>query len=534
MDQYQKLAGDLPLYAAVCLRIRPKAGALAPLSLNATQRFLDNKLDDQLERRGKVRALVLKGRQTGVSTYVGARFYHKVTHRRGCRARILTHRQDATDNLFGIVQRFHDHCDEELKPRTAASNAKELYFDRLDSGYLVATAGSREVGRSDTIQLFHGSEVAFWPSAESHIEGIGQAIADVPGTESILESTANGIDNLFYSLWMAAQAGDTEYEAIFLPWFLHEEYRAEPEPGWSAPEEFRAYAKAYDLDAAQLHWAWLKNRDLAVTLSGDVSRICWKFRQEYPATPSEAFQMSGEDPFIPVDRVAAARRGEVTGYGPLILGVDPARGGKDKTGMMDRQGRRLGGHLKECIDSDDLMHIAGVVVRKIDELRPKGLRKVVIDVTGLGAGIYDRLVEQGYGSIVEGINFGAKALEPDRYANRRAEMWDRKREWYDDPAGVQVPDDDLFQRDECSVVRGKGATKFDSAGRLVLESKDHIRERVGFRLISETLLRLLSPSTSTKWQKTFRRSAGLLNHPAATHGWGLERASHAEAQGAFT
>ena len=66
-------------------------------------------------------------------------------------------------------------CDEEVKPHTAAANAKELYFDTLDSGYLVATAGSREVGRSDTIQRFHGSEVAFWPNAESHIEGIGQA-----------------------------------------------------------------------------------------------------------------------------------------------------------------------------------------------------------------------------------------------------------------------------------------------------------------------------------------------------------------------
>jgi hypothetical protein len=70
----------------------------------------------------------------------------------------------------------------------------------------------------------------------------------------------------------------------------------------------------------------------------------------------------------------------------------------------------------------------------------------------------------------------AKALDPDRYANRRAEMWDRKRQWYDDPAGVQVPDDDLFQRDECSIAVGKGATKFDSSGRLLLESKDHIRD----------------------------------------------------------
>jgi alkylated DNA repair dioxygenase AlkB len=47
----------------------------------------------------------------------------------------------------------------------------------------------------------------------------------------------------------------------------------------------------------------------------------------------------------------------------MILGVDPARGGKDKTGLIDRHGRRLGANVKECIDSDDLMHITGIVVR---------------------------------------------------------------------------------------------------------------------------------------------------------------------------
>ena len=73
--------------------------------------------------------------------------------------------------------------------------------------------------------------------------------------------------------------------------------------------------------------------------------------------------------------------------------------------------------------------------------------------------------------------------------------------WYDDPAGVQVPDDDLFQRDECSIMVGKGATKFDSSGRLVLEAKDHIRERVGFSPILAMRQRLPSPSTSMRCRR---------------------------------
>jgi hypothetical protein len=480
LDQFTKLANDLELFCAVCLRIRPKAGSLASFHLNASQRYLHGKLEDQIKRKGRVRALVLKGRQMGVSTYVAARLYHKVTHSRGCRARILAHRLDATDHLFGIVQRFHEHNDPELKPHTAAANVKELRFDRLDSGYEVSSAASAQVGRGETVQLLHGSEVAFWPNAEAHIEGLGQALASMPGTESILESTANGIGNLFHSMWVAAQEGGTEYEPIFLPWHLHEEYRVTPEAGWKAPEEFRDYAGAYGLDPAQLHWAWLRNRDLALTVSGSPDRISWKFRQEYPATASEAFQMSGDEAFISADRVARARKAEVAGYGSIILGVDPARGGKDKTALVSRQGRRIGEHCMMVVDDDDLMSVAGLVVRKINALRPKGLLKVCIDITGLGAGLYDRLCEQGYSNIVEGVNFGSKALEPDRFVNRRAEMHDRLREWLDDPAGVQVPDDDLFHRDLCALVWGKGATRFDSAGRLVLEPKDSVRARVGF------------------------------------------------------
>ena len=54
-----------------------------------------------------------------------------------------------------------------VKPVTGRANAKELSFELLDSGYKVATAGSAEVGRSETIQYFHGSECAFWPNAPS-------------------------------------------------------------------------------------------------------------------------------------------------------------------------------------------------------------------------------------------------------------------------------------------------------------------------------------------------------------------------------
>jgi len=79
---------------------------LQPLVLNAVQRHIHARLEAQRAACGMVRALILKARQPGVSTYVGARFYWKVTHGRGLRAFILTHRDQATANLFAMAKRF--------------------------------------------------------------------------------------------------------------------------------------------------------------------------------------------------------------------------------------------------------------------------------------------------------------------------------------------------------------------------------------------------------------------------------------------
>jgi hypothetical protein len=51
-------------------------------------------------------------------------FYHRCTHSRGLRVFILTHEDAATQNLFEMVDRYHEHLPEEVKPSTSASNAK--------------------------------------------------------------------------------------------------------------------------------------------------------------------------------------------------------------------------------------------------------------------------------------------------------------------------------------------------------------------------------------------------------------------------
>src|SRR5690606_10725031 len=116
----------------------------------------------------------------------------------------------------------------------------------------------------------------------------------------------------------------------------------------------------------------------------------WQFRQEYPATAVEAFQTAGEAPFIHPEKVARARKRQVHGSGPVVFGIDPHGGGRDGTGVVDRQGRRMGERICERWRDTDTMVIVGKIACLINRYRPA---RVFIDVGGVGKGLYDRLCE---------------------------------------------------------------------------------------------------------------------------------------------
>lgn len=464
LELRRKFAANFRYFATNALKIRTKDGAIKPFSLNSAQLYLHKQLQQQLRETGKIRALVLKGRQQGVSTYTEARFYWRVIHRKGTRAFILTHEQEATNNLFDMVSRYHEHNLPQLKPDTAASNAKELLFSSLDSGYKVGTAGNKAVGRSSTVQLFHGSEVAFWPHASEHSKGIMQAIPDAAGTEVILESTANGIGNYFYQQCMAAQSGETDYQLVFLPWYWQPEYRAETTGLEPTPEEHEL-AEFYGLDRSQLAWRRKKIAELSVGGTDGVH----SFRQEYPFSVTEAFQVSDTDSLIKSAPVLAARMcGETDPHALVCMGVDPARFGKDSTAIVVRQGREV--LSIEKFQKLDTMQSVGKIIELMQIHRPA---RIFIDDGGLGAGVVDRMKELGYDDIVTGVQFGGTPISRKEYSNKRAEMWGEMNKWIQDTP-CNLPDDDELHGDLTAP-----KYKYDSNGALVLEKKDDIKERLG-------------------------------------------------------
>lgn len=454
------LRGNLEVYAAHCLRILDKSGAKHPFIFNQAQRFVHERLERQLKETGKVRALILKGRQQGISTYVGARYYHRTTMNFGQRAFIVAHEQKATDNLFSMVKRYHEN--NPIPVSTGATNAKELIFDVLDGGYKLATAGTKDVGRSNTAQLLHGSEFGFWDNAAMHLAGLGATIGDQAGTEVILESTANGLGNQFHTMWQDAESGKGEYIAIFVPWFWQEECRAQVKSDFALSAEDREYMDAYGLDMLQMQW-----RANKISTYGRGHE--WLFDQEYPATAALAFKTSTQNPLISPNAVMKAAN---TDYrersGALIIGCDPAGDGDqkhDRTAIAFRQGRTC--FRLEWMPSDsNTMQIAGRLAEIWNTFQPDG---IIVDKGGLGAGIVDRLTEMNVPVI--GINNAEKARNSEIYENRRAEMWWLMEEWFND-FPCRIPNDAALISD----VTAPQPT-VHSSGRKLLESKDKMKKR---------------------------------------------------------
>jgi len=276
-------------FATEQIRILPKDSSkgFIPFEFNEAQKIINDEIEEQLRTTGLVRAIILKARQMGISTYTTARVFWKSYFNPYNKSVVMAHDSATSDALFNMSRSTIDYMSDDFKPTLKKSNAKEIMFEHNDSGYRLYTAGSPEAGRGTTPTIAHLSEVAFWIHDEKILAGLFQGISQADGTEVILESTANGVGNKFHQLWMDAVNGKNEYLPIFVPWFLMPEYRRAAPEGFQPMDHEEVLKQKYGLDNDQLYW-----RRLKIAESGES-----KFRQEYPATPEEAFIVSGSNVF---------------------------------------------------------------------------------------------------------------------------------------------------------------------------------------------------------------------------------------------
>lgn len=291
-----KVLSDPKSYMAHFLHIKTKQNQIVPLKLNTAQLRL-YELIRKLEKEGKpIRIIILKSRQMGFSTLTEALIYYRTATRKNVNSFIITHKDEATTNLFNMSKLFQEK--NPVRPMLKNSNAKELIFENptknqrekerqpgLKSRIKCATAGGKGVGRSDTLTNVHASELAFWPGniGETY-SGLMQAVPNTKESMVIIESTANGF-NFFKEMWDDAVAGENDFVPFFAAWFEMEEYRM-PYHGEELTEEEKEMKDLFGLNEEQIMWRrWCIRNNC----NNDIEQ----FHQEYPATPEEAFIATG-------------------------------------------------------------------------------------------------------------------------------------------------------------------------------------------------------------------------------------------------
>ena len=306
-------------YIEGLLKIRTKDGRMVPLKLNPPQQRLSEAVRKQWRAKKPVRIIILKARQMGFSTLTEALIFWRTATAPYTESMVVAHKEDATANLFRMLKLYLDALPDMLKPMTRASNAQEIDFNRparyrtdqegLHSRIRCATAGGEGVGRSYTLQCLHLSEFAFWPGDKlKTFVGLAQAVPDLPGTMIIIESTANGYET-FKTMWdqavEAKRSGQEGVEPVFFPWYEMPEYRRDPPPGFVRTAEETELAEEFGLDDAQIAWRrWC----IQTLCGGDMAM----FRQEYPATPDEAFISTGSC-FFPQEELVKRRESDNSG-----------------------------------------------------------------------------------------------------------------------------------------------------------------------------------------------------------------------------
>ena len=291
-----------------------------PFFLNDVQHNFINTLNQAIEdfNEGKITdisLLVLKGRQQGFTTLVTAYQLSCSILNRNFQGYTLADESDNAEAIFQNKAKFpYGQLPEALKPTEKFNNRKQLLFEKINSSWAVDTA-TKDVGRSRTVNFFHGSECAFWKNGISPIQAaLGEAFTK--NCIKIYESTANGYND-YQKMWDSGVHINCFYE-----WWKTKEYRLKF-LNEEAKQEFEKFVDSKN-DWINERLRWLRDEKVL-----DTEQLFWYFKkyegyldkdlikQEYPCTPREAFLLSGKTAFdteVILTRLEHIQKPLKTGY----------------------------------------------------------------------------------------------------------------------------------------------------------------------------------------------------------------------------
>ena len=281
----------------LCFTVVNKDKKVVPFFINEVQQEFIDTLNKAIKDYDnglitEISLLILKGRQQGFTTLITAYQLALTITRNNCEGLTLADKASNTEAIFQNKAKFtYNRLPEILKPTEKYNSKRQLLFEKLNSSWSIDTA-TKEVGRSRTINFFHGSECAFWKDGISSIQAsLGETFTK--NAIKIYETTANGFND-YREMWKSGH-----HINCFYQWWKTREYRLNFETKNMRTKFLN------DIDRRKGEWIYDRLKWLRDEKKLDENQLYWYFKkyqgyidkelikQEYPCTEDEAFIASG-------------------------------------------------------------------------------------------------------------------------------------------------------------------------------------------------------------------------------------------------
>lgn len=236
----------------------------------------------------------------------------QVIHRTNWHSVVVADIEEQARNINGMYSRFareYPKAMGELVLVPYERSSKSRVIQGRDCIMSIGSAQKPDNLRSHDLAMCHLSEVGFFKdtpqrSPEDLVQSIRAAVADVPYSLIVLESTAKGVGNFFHREWLSAKSHEGGYEPLFVAWFEIEIYQKEVKNkeqfiDWIFSNSYAQFLWNQGATIEGINWYFdLKKRE---------NYSDWMMQSEFPSTDTEAFISTGSRVFAP-DYVKSARK----------------------------------------------------------------------------------------------------------------------------------------------------------------------------------------------------------------------------------
>ena len=301
-----RIVEDFEFWCARCVTIKDKIKRRnVPFILNRPQRRLLAVMEGQRAEGRPVRVILLKARQWGGSTLVQMYMaWMQLVRHTGWNSLICGHlhvTSKSIKHMYNLLLRHYprellDDGEEMLRFTKLEGQPNVQQIEQRECLVITGSARSEDAVRGYDIAMAHLSEVAFWKASAMHnpddlMRSVCGSIVLKPETVIVLESTANGVGDYFHDEWLRAQMERSDKVQVFVPWHeiaIYTKAVDDPAALWNEMDEYERRLWQDGLTLEQINWYHFKRREY---------RTHELMMAEYPGSASEAFSLTGGNPF---------------------------------------------------------------------------------------------------------------------------------------------------------------------------------------------------------------------------------------------